>query len=88
MHGQYQKMCIRDRFDTARLFVMARMVREGEDPYEGTDNVSCLLYTSTVIGTETKHLIKLFLPAEEKTKIPNMKNITTDTILHWKVLRI
>ena len=26
-------------FDTARLFVMARMVREGEDPYEGTDNV-------------------------------------------------
>lgn len=26
-------------FDTARLFVMARQVRPGEDPYEGTDNV-------------------------------------------------
>lgn len=26
-------------FSTARLFVMARLVREGEDPYEGTDNV-------------------------------------------------
>ncbi len=27
-------------FPTARFFVMARMVREGEDPYEGTDNVT------------------------------------------------
>ncbi|MGN0614351.1 MAG: class B sortase [Porcipelethomonas sp.] len=26
-------------FSTARFFVMARMVRDGEDPYEGTDNV-------------------------------------------------
>ncbi len=26
-------------FTTARLYVMARLVREGEDPYEGTDNV-------------------------------------------------
>jgi sortase B len=26
-------------FSSARLFVMARLVRDGEDPYEGTDNV-------------------------------------------------
>lgn len=26
-------------FPTARLYVMARLVRDGEDPYEGTDNV-------------------------------------------------
>ncbi len=26
-------------FPTARFYVMARLVREGEDPYEGTDNV-------------------------------------------------
>lgn len=26
-------------FTTARLYVMARLVRDGEDPYEGTDNV-------------------------------------------------
>ncbi|MCI7803537.1 MAG: class B sortase [Oscillospiraceae bacterium] len=26
-------------FDTGRLIVMARLVRDGEDPYEGTDNV-------------------------------------------------
>ncbi len=27
-------------FPTARLFVMARLVRDGEDPYEGTDKVT------------------------------------------------
>lgn len=33
-------------FDTGRLIVMGRLLRDGEDPYEGTDNVRKILIYS------------------------------------------